>query len=77
MAKKKKTYEETLKRIDEITQMLENEEVSLEASIELYKEGAQLLAFCNEKIRAAEQQVVLLTKKDGSFSENDFDAAEE
>ncbi len=77
MAKKKKTYEEALKRIDEITDLLESEEVSLEQSIELYKEGAELLAFCGEKLKAAEQQVMLLLKKANAFVEENFVKAEE
>ena len=77
MAKKKKTYEEALKRIDEITALLEGEEVSLEESIELYKEGAELLAFCADKLKAAEQQVMLLVKKDNTFTEESFVKAED
>lgn len=77
MAKKKKTYEEALKRIDEITNLLEGEEVSLEESIELYKEGAELLAFCADKLKEAKQQVMLLVKKDNVFTEESFVKAEE
>ena len=77
MAKKKKTYEEALKRIDEITNLLEGEEVSLEESIELYKEGAELLAFCADKLKEAKQQVMLLAKKDNVFTEESFVKAEE
>ena len=77
MAKKKMTYEEALKRIEEITTMLEGEEVSLEQSIELYKEGTLLLAFCGEKLKDAQQQVSLLVKKDDDFYEEAFNGAEE
>ena len=77
MAKKKKTYEEALKRIDEITNLLEGEEVSLEESIELYREGAGLIAFCADKLKVAEQQVMLLVKKDNVFTEESFVKAEE
>ncbi len=77
MAKKKLTYEEALKRIDEITDMLENDEVSLEKSIALYKEGVELLAFCGEKLKMAEQEITLLTKKDGEFIEKKFLGLEE
>ena len=77
MAKKKMTYEEALKRIEEITTMLEGEEVSLEQSIELYKEGTKLLAFCGEKLKDAQQQVSLLVKKDDGFCEEAFNGAEE
>lgn len=77
MAKKKKTYEEALKRIDEITDMLENDEVLLENSIELYKEGVELLSFCSEQLKKAEREITLLTKKDGEFFEEAFDMTEE
>lgn len=77
MAKKRKTYEDALKRIDEITDLLENDEVSLENSIELYKEGVELIAFCGEKLETAERQIALLVKKDDGFHEEAFDEVEE
>lgn len=77
MAKKKKNYEEAVKRIDEITEILENDEVSLEQSIELYKEGSELIALCEEKLKEAERQITLLTKKDGIIEETEFEPPEE
>lgn len=77
MAKKKKNYEEAVKRIDEITEILENDEVSLEQSIELYKEGSELIALCEEKLKEAERQITLLTKKDGIIEETEFELPEE
>lgn len=60
MASKKLSFEEALKRIEEIVAILENEEVSLETSVALYKEGLQLSAGCQEKLATAEGEVVLL-----------------
>ena len=77
MAKKKKTYEEAVKRIDEITDLLENGGVSLEQSIELYKEGAELIAFCGEKLETAERQITILNKKDGIIEETELEPPEE
>ena len=77
MAKKKKTYEEAVKRIDEITDILENGEVSLENSIELYKEGVELISFCGQVLENAEKQVTLLSEKDGLFVEENFEPSEE
>ena len=42
MARKKKTYEEAAERLEEIVEKLENSDVSLEESINLYKEGMEL-----------------------------------
>lgn len=77
MAKKKKNYDEAVKRIDEITEILENDEVSLEQSIELYKEGSELIALCEEKLKEAERQITILTKKDGIIEETEFEPPEE
>ena len=46
----------------------------LNSTINLYKEGAELLAFCGEKLKTAEQQVKVLVKKDDVFFEESFDS---
>ncbi len=47
-------FEEKLKKINEILLKLENSEVSLEETVELYKEGSLLLADCKNEIEKAE-----------------------
>ena len=39
-----KTYEEAMTRLDEIINLLENNEASLDESLDLYKEGVSLAA---------------------------------
>ena len=51
MAKKKKTYEEAVKRIDEITDLLENGGVSATVRREM---GADISAACGQLRAAAE-----------------------
>ena len=78
MAKKKKTYEEAAKRLEEIVDKLENSDVSLEESINLYKEGMELTLICREKLETAQKEVTQLRKNfDGSFSLKPFDAETE
>lgn len=60
MAKKKLTYEVAVARIEEISLILENDEVTLEKSIELYKEGMELTLFCKQTIENAEKEVMAL-----------------
>ena len=73
MARKKKTYEEAAERLEEIVEKLENSDVSLEESINLYKEGMELTILCRQKLEAARQEVDELKKNfDGSFSLKPF-----
>ncbi len=73
MAKKKKTYKEASERLEEIVEKLENSDVSLEESINLYKEGMELTLFCRQKLDSVRQEVDELKKNfDGSFSLKPF-----
>ena len=74
MAKKKKTYEEAALRLEEIVERMETNDVSLEESIQLYKEGMELALVCREKLDSIQKEVVELRKNfDGSFSLKPFD----
>jgi exodeoxyribonuclease VII small subunit len=78
MAKKKLKFEEALQRMEEIVEILENEEVPLEDSIALYKEGLSLSAICQEILAVAEGEIVQLQKEaGGTFSEVPFIPKEE
>jgi exodeoxyribonuclease VII small subunit len=78
MAKKKPSYEEAVKRIEEIADLLENEEISLEKLIGIYKEGMELTLFCRQKLDGAKADVMALKKQfDGSFAESKFDSNKE
>lgn len=73
MAKKKMTFEQALEKLEEIVQTLETEEVSLEKSIGLYKEGMTLAAFCKEKLTTAESEVLLLQQDmEGKIKQSPF-----
>ena len=75
MAKKKKTYEEAALRLEEIVERMETNDISLEESIQLYKESMELALVCREKLDSIQKEVVELRKNfDGSFSLKPFDA---
>lgn len=57
------TYENAIKRLEEIVSILEKNEVSLDDSIKLFEEGTKLTAICSEKLRTAEQKITELTKE--------------
>lgn len=60
MARKSVTFEESMKRLDEIVDALENGDVSLEESIRLFEEGTKLSVKCTELLDAAELKVTQL-----------------
>lgn len=52
-----KTYEEAMTRLDEIIDLLENNEATLDESLDLYKEGVSLAAYCDKKLKDVDQEV--------------------
>ena len=66
MPKKKMTFEDSVKRIDEITELLENSQTSLDDAIKLFEEGSRIAAECSQILKNAELSV----KKFAKESEN-------
>ncbi|MBN1301723.1 MAG: exodeoxyribonuclease VII small subunit [Melioribacteraceae bacterium] len=57
MTKKKEKFEDLLKRLQEISELLEDEEIGLDESIKLYEEGIKLSQLCHTKIEEAELKI--------------------
>lgn len=56
------TYEAAMKRLEEIVDALDKNEVSLDESMKLFEEGTKLTAFCSSKLKEAEQKITELNK---------------
>ena len=69
MARKKLSFEEALKRLEEIVGHLEKGDIPLEESIRLFEEGSGLLALCSGQLEEAEQKVTLLRPGAGDETE--------
>lgn len=69
MPKKTKalTYEEAVKRLEDIVSEMENTDISLDNSLSLYKEGIELAKFCEEKLNNVEGEVSVLKKTSKGF----------
>jgi len=64
MSKKKESnFEESLMRLQEISELLENRETKLEDSIRLYEEGINLAQSCYTILKEAELKVSELKKQ--------------
>ena len=57
MAKKEKSFEESLRRLKEISETLEGNEVGLDESIKLYEEGVKLAKKCYTTLSEAELKI--------------------
>ena len=62
MAKKKakNTFEENLSRLEEISSLLESEELGLDESISLFEEGIKLSKNCMTALKKAELKITEL-----------------
>ena len=66
-----KTLEEAFDEMNKIIASLEAEDVSLEDSFRLYKDGMELLKYCNQSIDRVEKQLMIL--EEGTESEGEDD----
>ena len=62
-AKKPPSFEDRLRRLQEVVAALENGELPLEDSVRLYKEGLTLSRSCREQLEKARNEVRLLTEE--------------
>lgn len=70
---KHQSFEEMLKRLEEIVRALDNVETPLDTSLALFEEGARLVRLCTDKLDAAQQKVTQLTTgTDGTLTEGEF-----
>lgn len=68
---KQKSYEQSMKRIEEIVEILESSELTIDESMKLYEEGVRLTAFCNKYLDNAEQKIIKLSAVEEVGDEND------
>ncbi len=56
------TYEQAIKRLEEIVNLLEKNEATLDESMKLFEEGTKLAVFCNKKLGEAKQKITVINK---------------
>jgi exodeoxyribonuclease VII small subunit len=76
--RKKLTFEEAVKRLEEIVVEMEKEDMPLEKSIKLFQEGMELAGICNLKLDEAERKISIVMKNtQGMITEEEFNPGEE
>jgi exodeoxyribonuclease VII small subunit len=65
MMAKKKTFEESMKQLEQIVEELEDGDLPLEDALKKFEEGVGLSKFCFQKLDETEKKVSLLLKEPG------------
>ena len=68
----KQTFEDALARLEQLTEELEDGNLSLDKSLNKCDEGIKLAAFCNSSLSEARAKVELILNKDGQLESVPF-----
>ena len=60
------------KKLEEITNKLEKEQLSLDESVKLFEEGMKISKECNSKLEDAEKRITILINESGEIKEENF-----
>ncbi|MHC1610398.1 MAG: exodeoxyribonuclease VII small subunit [Candidatus Methanospirareceae archaeon] len=71
------TFEDAMKRLEEIVEALGEGNLSLEDSMKIFQEGMELCKICNKKLDEAEYKVEkVMEKEGGELSVEEFEVKE-
>ena len=74
MKKESMTFEQSLKRLEEIVKRMESGDVALEEALALCEEGPALAGSCNKLLDSAELKVLQMTRgADGAPVETEIE----
>ena len=72
----KKTFEEKLVRLEEISSLMEESKITLDDSVKLYDEAGKLIKELREELSNAEKKVkIFVEEKDNEAVVKDFEEA--
>jgi exodeoxyribonuclease VII small subunit len=66
----KQTFDQAMKRLNEIVAALDKNELELEKAIDLFEEGLQLVNFCEGKLKGFEGKIEQLLTSNVAQKEN-------
>jgi len=71
--KERLSFEEALKKLEDIVAKLESDEITLDESIQLYEEGIKLSRYCTKRLEEAEQRIEKVNFDQRQSSNNNED----
>ena len=78
MEEKTTSFEENMKKLEEIATELEKGDLDLDTSVSKFEEGMKISKECSEMLEKAEKKITMLIKNDdGELAEENFVQNEE
>ncbi|MFP4193941.1 MAG: exodeoxyribonuclease VII small subunit [Desulfobacterales bacterium] len=75
MAKAKKSFEESMEKLEKIVEELEAGDLPLDKALKKFEEGVVLSRFCFEKLDETEKKITaLMQQQDGSVTQTPFES---
>jgi exodeoxyribonuclease VII small subunit len=68
----KKSFEQSLKQLEQIVHEMESGELPLEQAIRKFEEGIELSKFCAQKLEETERKITLLMQAGGTVVDKPF-----
>ncbi|GAB3052238.1 exodeoxyribonuclease VII small subunit [Virgibacillus ainsalahensis] len=75
MAEEEMSFEEAMRKLEEIVGKLEEADVPLEKAINYYQEGMVLTKLCNDKLNSVQTKMTKIMNEQGDLEQ--FDIQEE
>ena len=69
-------FEELIEKLEDITNKLEKEQLSLDDSVKLFEEGMRISKECNTKLEDAEKRITVLINDNDEIKEENFSPEE-
>lgn len=63
------SFEAATKELEQIIDNIETKQVDLETALNQYKQGMELVKFCQNKLREAEQKIKILDQETNTLKE--------
>ena len=66
------SFEDSLKKLEEIVDQLESGDIDLETSVDLYEKGMDLKKICDEKLKKVENRIKKIKVENGKIKKEIF-----
>ena len=66
------SFEESIKKLEDIVEHLESGDIDLEKSVELYEQGMNLKKICEEKLKKVENQIKKIKVENNKIKKENF-----
>jgi exodeoxyribonuclease VII small subunit len=69
---KKRTFEDSLKRLEKIIDEMENSQLDIDKAMKLFEEGISLVKECSSKLNETKKRIEILVEKNGKIEKENF-----